>query len=227
MRRIFRRQGACLLAVLLLPGVGDGGRAAVDGRAAPWSSLVRVQIPGAARCTGVVIAPRQVLTAAHCLFIRRVGHFAPPESVHVLSFYSGGAFGRHTVAARYATLPGWLPEGKLFGLDAALLTLAQDVGAPALPLADAVPGPAGLAGYNQDRGEVLAADPQCRVVGFAADAGGNPLVRHDCAATRGTSGAALFVRQGEGWAVGGVQTGASQGRGGIAVPAATLRLLGG
>lgn len=227
-------RGALGLAVLLpllaaagLPGLGDGRRVVVDEARAPWSSLVRVQVAGVSRCTGVVIAPRRVLTAAHCLFNPRVGHFVPPGSVHVLTRYAAGGYGRHLRVAVYATLAGWTPQNRLFGLDAAVLTLEAEAGVPALALADAPPGPALLAGYNQDRAEVLEADPDCAVLGVTADAAGDALLRHDCAATRGTSGAALLVRDGAGWAVGGLQSGAVAGRGGVAVPAATLRRLGG
>lgn len=219
-----RALGAAVLAVL--PGIGDGTRQVVDPQVAPWSSLVRVQSPGAGRCTGVVIGPKQVLTAAHCLFNARTGHFLPPESVHVLSRYAAGRFASHGVAVTYRTLDGWVPgHPPRFGRDAAVLTLAEAVDAPALPLAEAGAGEVLLGGYNQDRAEVLEADPACRLMGFTRDAAGESLLRHDCAATRGTSGGAVFVRAGEGWAVGGLQVGAWAGRGGVAVPAAALRAL--
>lgn len=226
-----RRIGCAALLLLTaaapLPGVGDGVRRPVDGSSAPWSSLVRVQVAGQQRCTGIVVGPRAVLTAAHCLYLARAGHFAPPASVHVLAFYTHGTYGAHVLAAGYRTLEGWQPQGGRFGRDGALLTLAAPIAAPALALAAAValPAPAMLGGYNQDRAEVLAADADCRLLGVARDAAGERVLQHDCAATRGTSGAALLVREGAGWAVAGLQSGAAAGQGGVAVPAEALREL--
>ena len=41
-----------------------------------------------------------------------------------------------------------------------------------------------------------------------AEPDGAKLIAHDCQATRGTSGAPLLVRQGQGWAVLGINIGA-------------------
>jgi protease YdgD len=219
--------GAMLLGGAGPPGVGAGVRVPVDVSAAPWSSLVRVQIPGVSRCTGVVVAPRLVLTAAHCLFSLRAAHFAPPASIHVLTGYARGDFAFHTVAVTYRIAPGWRPDrgAPALGADAAIVVLADSLSAPALPLTDAASGPVRLGGYNQDRAELLEADPDCRILGRAADAAGRPLLRHDCAATRGTSGAPLLVQTANGWAIAGLQVAVTTGRGGAAVPAAALRPL--
>jgi protease YdgD len=72
-----------------------------------------------------------------------------------------------------------------------------------LPMA-AEPPPSGeaiaVAGYNQDRAEVLMADRACHITG-AAMVEGKPLIADDCDATRGTSGGLLLVRHGGSWAV--------------------------
>jgi protease YdgD len=214
----------------VLPGLGGHDpRARQDPTAWPWRAVARLQIPGAARCTAFLVAPRVVLTAAHCLYVRRTGHFAPAESVHVLTGYSAGRFARHAVATGYRLAPGYDPRDVPpdFGADVAVVTLDRAMAAPGevLGLADSdAPSAAMLGGYNQDRAEVIEADPGCAVLGGAADAAGRPLLRHDCAATRGTSGAPLLVRAPGGWMVAGLQVAAASGRAsGIAIPAATLR----
>ena len=83
-----------------LPGVGGSSRrVAVDAGQAPWSSLVRVQAPGLTRCTGVLLAPDRVATAAHCLYSLRLGRFIPPDAVHVLLGYGHGAYAGHAASA--------------------------------------------------------------------------------------------------------------------------------
>ena len=217
-----------------LPGLGGRDPRVPQNPAAwPWRAVVLLQIPGGARCTAFLVAPRRVLTAAPCLYMRRTGHFAPPESVHVLTGYSEGRFARHAIATRYQLAAGYDPRHVPpdFGADAAVVTLDRDMAAPdaVLRLAVAVPGqPAMLGGYNQDRAEVIEADPACHVLGSATDAAKRALLRHDCTAPRGTSGAPLLMRQGGIWMAVGLQVAAAPGlAGGMAVPAVTLlRMLG-
>ncbi len=212
-----------------LPGVGGGAdpRVAVDGAAAPWSALLRLQIPGVSVCTAVLLAPRLALTAAHCIYGRRLGHFAPAGSVHLLSGYRAGGFAAHVVASSVRIAAGYDPArpDATRAWDAALLVLAAPLAATPLPLAEGLPAPgaaAMLGGYNQDRVETIFADRDCHVV--ASEAGG---VLHDCTATRGTSGAPLLLRAADGgWRIGGIETGAWMGRaGGLAVAVPVLRAL--
>jgi protease YdgD len=201
----------------------------VDVAAWPWSALVLVQVPGVARCTGFMLDPRTVMTAAHCLFLPRVRHMARPDDIHVLSGYARGDYRGHSLITRYSTASGWDPgdEHRAPGADAAVLTLATPLPGGALGLTPGQPGQAAmLGGYEQDRAQVLLADTDCRVMGLAGDAGGL-LRQHSCTATSGASGAPLLARDPAGrWAVAGLQIAAERGvAGGLAVDQSTLAAL--
>ncbi len=218
----------------LLPGLGaHEQRHAMDAAAPPWAGVARLQIPGVARCTAALIAPRLALTAAHCLYSVRLRRFVPAEEVHVLAGYAQGAYAGHSIAVGLRVAPGYDPlhPDADRAADAALVILAQPLAAPADTLALAErPVGAGVAlmlgGYSQDRAEILTADTACHALGLVALPGG-ALLRHDCAGTRGTSGAPVLARgPAGGWVIAGLEVAAAEGRAeGLAVPAAALRPL--
>ncbi len=216
-----------------LPGLGPHeARIAVDGNAVPWAAVVRVQVPGISRCTGFLIGPQTAVTAAHCLYGRRLGHFVPPSSVHVLLGYAGGDYAQHAVASSFQVGDGYAPSSPAGqGTDVAVITLAKAMGGPGdlLALADG-PAPRGArlmaGGFSQDRAERLQADVSCTALGYRPGPAG-PVLVHDCAGTRGTSGGPVLMHApGGAWRVAGVQVaGNVDDAGGVAVPAAAIRAL--
>jgi len=221
--------GAAMAEKPRLPGVGPGDpRRVVEVGQAPWHALGRVQTELGGRCTGALVGPRMVLTAAHCLVAPNSGRLLRPGSVHFLRGYARGAWRAAARVASFRAGPGFDParRGPL-AADWALLTLERDI-APAtesLPLWRALPPPGTpltLGGYQQDRPELLMADPACRLLGVVRGAEGPALLRHGCAGTHGASGAPLLLETAPGqWAILGVAVAAGAAHG-MAVPAAAL-----
>jgi protease YdgD len=189
-------------------------RVPVDPNEPPWNAIAKVQTNIGEHCSGVLIAPSVVLTAAHCLYNPRTRALLRPVSLHVLFGYQRANYRWHRAVARITVGPGFDgATGQPQPADWARLDLTEPVAPAPLPIAGGA-GSAGmavaLAGYNQDRSQLLIADLACHVLRVVALPGGARFLAHDCAATRGTSGAPLLTKNERGWAVVGINIAAGR-----------------
>ena len=216
---------------------GTDNRTPIETEKWPWTALGRLNREIGGHCTGALIAPNLVLTAAHCLYNFKDARWTIPMEVHFVAGYHRGDYVEHAVARSFTASPKWNPaaaksEGNIAN-DWALLELEHSLSIQPVPLSDlsyedmkaaADDGELTIAGYNGDYAEILTQDQGCHLV---AEANGGRLLLHDCDATFGSSGAPLLLATPAGAEIIGLQSAVVQledGRSfGAAVPIEAFR----
>jgi protease YdgD len=139
----------------LQPGIiGGDNRVAVVSDAPPWNSIGHVNVDGyrqVIKCSGVLVQPNVVLTAAHCVIDPRTHTAFPPHRIHFLQNVRGTRIAGHAKAeclrflSNYQSgssdvqdlLPRRQKSPQLLARDVVAMVLADPLAVDPIPLLDA------------------------------------------------------------------------------------------
>lgn len=224
----------------LRPGImGTDDRVPVDVAAKPWAAVGQVNVARYRRrmsCTGTLIAPDRVLTAAHCLIDPVSNERFPLKSIHFLTGVFGSRWKEHAQPAcvllptsRDVTPPAERrrpARGRplaWFRNDVAVLVLKKALTAPPLAIVETSAagdiGHLSHAAYAGDRRHRLTAHLGCALQGLSPDG----LWQTDCDTHKAGSGGPVLVERGGAFRLAGVMVGIAEKRFTVAVPAALWR----
>jgi protease YdgD len=172
------------------------------GQAWPYAAVARVDVtgpPGIRECTGTLVGPRLLVTAAHCVVGLR-----GPAGGGIRVTFGPAASPWSTLVGHVRIAPGFRPSPtwKMVARDWALLTLSRSPDSRPVPMSRLDAGSLEVAarsmdvvraGYGSGTRDVLTVHRGCAVQAVAGEPG---LVLHECYSSPGNSGSPLFLVSG-------------------------------
>ena len=161
-----------------------------------WEAVGRLNLDGKGFCTGALIAPDRVLTAAHCLHDRSTGEPVPLDRIEFLAGLRNGRAAAYRKVRRAVSHPDYrfpgAEGGGSVGNDLALLQLDQPIRLPSIrPYAvgrrPANGAAVGVVSYARDRAEAPSIERVCHVLSHQ-----DGMMVLSCDVDFGASGAPVF-----------------------------------